>query len=426
MDINEKESKELKNDASSFDEQNIIDNNDKNKKSEKATNKADDKNSPEKNIDDNSKQTESEESSENEKKASLVKNSVEATREMENLDLSIEEINAPKPEKEKGFFYKLFHKEEVDPEHEPPLESLPDNLTDEDIELFMQEQQKKLQAEEEEDESEYENLTEEEIKEKKEQKRKFEELKIRFNSKESSGNNDNGDYRRNLDFSVNTGVKRFKVKPPKKPFIIAFTIAFALAIIGVVIALIVTNKPPEPIRLKSIAISQTTTYQYVGDKVDLRGLYITKTYSNGSKKDVAIKESMIYRTSANINSENQIFEYNNNTFVYFRIESFEVKLDIQVTDIEITGITANIYKSSIVENCEIKFNEILVLATVKDIGVKKIDTKNVELYIDDVSLVKTSTGFVLPEGIVGNKTIKVVCQTFSAQVNIVIQDNPEL
>lgn len=358
-------------------------------------------------------------------KPSLVQSSTQATFDNEYVPLSPEELDPPKPEKGKKVKLKFDKKEKNDPEHEPPLESLPDNLTDEEIELFMQEQQKHAQEEAEEDESEYENLSEEEIKELKERKRRFQELKARYNAKrESSGEEDIGDYRRNLDFSVNTSVKRFKVKPPKKPFIIAFSILFSLIIVGVVIGVLMINKPPEPVKLKSISISQTTTYQYVGENVDFRGLYLTKTYTDGTTEKVKVSSDMIARTSSNINNEFEIVEYSNSTFVYFKIENFEAKLDILLTNIEINGISANIYKEKLLEKTEILFNELLVLATIEDVGIKKIASEEVQLFIDDIELTKSSTGFMILEEMTGNKKIKVVYKTFSSEIDVNIELAP--
>jgi len=292
-------------------------------------------------------------------------------------------------------------------EYLPPELSLPDNLTDEEIEMFMQQEQNaKELAKIEEEEEDYEGLTPAEIEDLKARRAKFKALQEKYNNREMNLDGERGDYRKNLDFTLNTGLKYFKVKPPKKPFIIAgITILFAL-IAGILITYFISNRPAAPVVLKKISISQSTVYQYVGEKLDLRGLYLTCEYSDGTKKEVEIDSTMISRTSSNISASPSLLISStaDDTYVYFIYGKKEVKLDVSLVNISISDVSSTLYSGEIVEGDFIKFEDILILAN-SNVGQIRLSTENSDILIHDNYLSKTPEGFYLPKLDVGKQTI---------------------
>jgi len=345
------------------------------------------------------------------KEEKLEENSSEQTQEDANQKINVDDRK-----------YKHSKDKKTDG-YAPPEESLPDNITDEELEQFMQENQSV--PEEEEDEDDYSGMTESEIADFKERKKRLKELKARYNTKEVKSSDDMGDYRKNLDFTINTSIKRFKVKPPKKPFIIAFSILFALMAIAGVVAYFILNRPPEPIVISSIKLSQTTTYQYVGEEVDVRGMYIYCTYTDGSEKKIEATKDMISRTSTNINTNLKISTYSNSTYVYFKIDGFEAKLDITLTQISMEEISATIYNPNLTAGREVKFNDILILGTT-NVGTLKLNSGTATYTIGTNQLQKTATGFIIPSEVSGEQTLTITCtynnRPYSVNVSINVEE----
>lgn len=300
-----------------------------------------------------------------------------------------------------------------------PEESLPDSITDEDIEEHFQAQEEENQKrQEEEDSSEYTGMTEEEIALAKERKRKLQELKARYNTKENAQAGNEGDYRKNLDFSLNTSIKRFRVKPPKKPIIIAVASILAVFAIASVIAYFILNKPPEPIVMSSVRLSQAYTYQYVGDDLDIRGLYAECTYTDGSVRNVKLTEEMITRKSLNIDENNKILDYDDltfeipegtskSTFVYFTINGFEARLDIRITEINLESISAQLVGQSFTIGQVVSFENLLVLAKTETGNTIRINSKDCQLTIDNLVINSNDEGFMIPGDFTGEKTLMI-------------------
>lgn len=259
-----------------------------------------------------------------------------------------------------------------------PELSLPDDITDDEIESFIKSTH--IEDDEEDDPSQYKGLSEEEIKDLKERKRKLKELQARYNSKETK-KSDIGEYKKNLDFSVNTSIKRFKLKPPKKPFIIAGLSVLGAAIIAIIIVAIVFTRPPAPVTLASINISQEYTNQYVGESVDIRGLYINCTYSDGSTKKIKVTEDMIAGRSPNISQSNFISSFNSDTYVYFKYGGKQTKLNIRLTDIDPTSMSASFLQLNICAGDTLYFDNILVLIST-NVGQIRINAKDISYSTD--------------------------------------------
>ena len=318
-----------------------------------------------------------------------------------------------------------------------PEESLPDDITNEEIEEHFraqeEEEQKKI---EEEDLAEYKGMTEEEIAIAKQRKRKLQELKARYNTKEASQSGGEGDYRKNLDFSINTSIKRFRVKPPKKPIIIAVASVLAFLLVVGVVSYFIINRPAPPVVMSSVSLSQTYTYQYVGDELDIRGLYANCKYSDGSIRKVKITEEMISRKSLNIDEDNIIQDYDNldfeipegtnkSTFVYFAVNGFEAKLDIRITKIEVESISAELIGQSFSVGQVISFDNFLVLANTVSGEKVRVDAKDCQLSINGLVFQANELGYMVPGDYVGIYELKIEYLhnnlSYSTTVNINIK-----
>ena len=156
-----------------------------------------------------------------------------------------------------------------------------------------------------------------------------------------------------------------------------------LSIFCAICAYIVVNKPPEPVLLTSIRLSQTKTYQTIGENLDLRGLYLDCEYSDGTKKTISASTDMITRTSNNINNNFKIIgllNSNKQAFVYFGMDGQEVKLDIDLSQIEVSSVAVNIFSGNVAGGDKILFENILLLGNAKIDGVTetkiKLDSKS--------------------------------------------------
>ncbi len=328
-------------------------------------------------------------------------------------------------------------------ENLPPEVSQQDNITDEDIESLLKEQEEEAKRQlEEEQEEDYTGMTEEEIAEAKQRNQKFRELKQRYNAKETSIDGDVGDYKKNLDFSINTSIKRFKVKPPKKPFIIAASVVAILMVVAALITYFVLNQPEPPVALIKIELSQPYVTQYVGEDLDLRGIYIEKYYSSGAVERVKATTDMISSKTPNISSDYVITDYRHETFVEFKIDKTEAKrLSITLYEMIATELKAEVYQSEIVAGQELKFENILLSATISygrdgepigSLGTSTvkldIDPTKIKAFIGTEELTITGTGIVIPEGVVSVQYIKIkypissskftISENFEAEVRI--------
>ncbi len=310
-----------------------------------------------------------------------------------------------------------------------PEQALPDDITEADIAEEIKNVVTEEVTAEEDDEDNYEGMTEAEIAEAKERKRVLKELKQRYDAQGTKNVAKLGDYKKNLDFSVNTGIKRFRLKPPKKPFIISAIVLIVLLAASLVGAYFIVNKPPEPVHLASIKLSQNTTHQYVGENVDLRGLKIKCIYSDDSEGFIDVSDSMIKATSANIDDEYLIQSYNTNTYVTFDYEGYSVDLKIVLSQPTCTEINVEIYDQFVINNL-ITFDNILVLGKIVNsisgevIGYKRFDSSILTIKAGSTEFEKTEEGFIVPEVIAGSQLLNISCEIdgheFECQIENVI------
>ena len=278
--------------------------------------------------------------------------------------------------------------------------------------------------------NEFEGMTEDEIAAELERRRRLADLKQKYSDEGAKDPNDIGEYKKSLDFSINLDIKHFKVKPPKKPIIISLICVFLALITAGVITFFVLRKPPEPPHLVSAKLSQQTTHQYVGDKVDLRGLYIEELWSDKSKQIIAISNGMISSKSSNIDENLKILSNSSNTYIEFTYNGETQRLVIVLNEMSIAQIESiEVYQDSLVEGSVLKFENILVLAKIVDtngqlIGTKRLSASDATFEIEGVTLEKTSAGVILSNVSSGSVTLKITFvekdNTFTKNVTITI------
>lgn len=283
---------------------------------------------------------------------------------------------------------------------------------------------------EQQEENEFEGMTEDEIAAELERRRRLADLKQKYSDEGAKDPNDIGEYKKSLDFSINLDIKHFKVKPPKKPIIISLICVFLALITAGVITFFVLRKPPEPPHLVSAKLSQQTTHQYVGDKVDLRGLYIEELWSDKSKQIIAINNGMISSKSSNIDENLKILSNSSNTYIEFTYNGETQRLVIVLNEMSIAQIESiEVYQDSLVEGSVLKFENILVLAKIVDtngqlIGTKRLSASDATFEIEGVALEKTSAGVILSNVSSGSVTLKITFiekdNTFTKNVTITI------
>ena len=110
-----------------------------------------------------------------------------------------------------------------------------------------------------------------------------------------------GKYDSDLDFKINRKIKRVHLPLPKKTKIILSAVAGVVAVGLISAVAVMLYKPPVPVTLSSVAITQPldVTKRYyvvsnvnVGDKVNFANIYLNCKYSDGSTKRIKITSSM--------------------------------------------------------------------------------------------------------------------------------------
>lgn len=310
-------------------------------------------------------------------------------------------------------------------------ETVYEDLTEVNAGKKVTEEQKIATQSQEKGSNEFEGWSQEDIAIELERRRRLADLKQKYSDEQGKDPKDIGEYKKSLDFSINQDIKRFRMKPPKKPIIITCVLLLVAIIAAVVTTFAVLNKPPEPAHIVSAKISQTTTYQYVGETVDLRGLYIEELYSDGTKRIVVVDKTMISKKSENIDNNLLIASNNEYTYIEFIHNGKTQVLQISLTERIVFSIkSVEVYQEGLTNGSILKFDNILILADVKNsnnehIGTKRIFAKDVSFEVDGVRLEKTADGVKLEGLQTGTVTLKISFTenqtTFEKTVEIVIE-----
>ena len=164
-----------------------------------------------------------------------------------------------------------------------------------------QAKEKREQLQKEQQEKQQEQAQEQESKDDKDNYSGF--IKKYSKKEESAESMSAGKYDSDLDFKINRKIKRVFLPLPKRTKIILSAVA-GVVFIGLVAAVAVAlYKPPVPVTLASVAITQPTkitdgkTYYLVrnvnvGDAVSYENIFLDCKYSDGSIKKIPINSSM--------------------------------------------------------------------------------------------------------------------------------------
>lgn len=254
------------------------------------------------------------------------------------------------------------------------------------------------------DMSEFEGMTDEEIAVEIDRRKRLAMLKQKY-SEDAKAQNDPGGYKKSLDFALNRDLKRFKMKPPKIAIILPIICVVLAIAIGITTTVLVLNKEAPPATLISAEISQKTTYHYVGDEVDLRGIYIEEVYSDGSKQTIPVSASMISNHSSNIANNLVVNALASNSFIEFTYNGKTQRLTVVLNEKQIDYIdTFEIYQSEINSYSTIKFENILVMARIIDIyddyiGLKRLSPSSATFVLDDSTELETNQIGILLNGV---------------------------
>ncbi len=236
--------------------------------------------------------------------------------------------------------------------------------------------------------ADFEGMTDEEIVQEIERRKRLADLKQKYSEDNNKDPNDIGEYKKSLDFASNATIKHFKMRPPKRvvaSIIISIFLAIAVAITT---TLLVLKKPPEPATLVSSRISQTKISHYVGDTIDLRGIYIEELYSDGSKQTVQVSSSIISEKSSNINNDLVVVEFSENAFIRFTLNGKTQSLFVELDEMKIKEISVfEIYPTNYVAESKIRFDTILIMAEITNknnvvIGEQRIDPRKATFRIE--------------------------------------------
>ena len=112
-----------------------------------------------------------------------------------------------------------------------------------------------------------------------------------------------GKYDSDLDFKINKRVRRVHLPLPKKAKILIGAFSGLAAVLIIAVLALVLYKPPVPVYISSVAITQRvdTTERcyvvdknYLGQKLSYDHIFISCNYSDGSTKRIPITDDMVH------------------------------------------------------------------------------------------------------------------------------------
>lgn len=210
-----------------------------------------------------------------------------------------------------------------------------------------------------------------------------------------------GVYDKNLDFERVTDIKKYKLPLPKLPFILAACFMFLIAL-GVGIGFIISNNKKNQVYIVDTVLNvREITGGFIGDTVNLDGVYITTTYSNGKQKVINDITSYITDTSSTIYEDTLIIKAaNKSSWIMFNADGKRLTLTVKTLDNSISEIAdIRLTVDKVALNSELKFDQILVQVTCSEYGTKILTLdeikNNLKILYNDISLTKTNDGFLI-------------------------------
>jgi len=212
-----------------------------------------------------------------------------------------------------------------------------------------------------------------------------------------------GDYDKKLDFEKNKDVKKFKLPLPKLPFIIA---AGVILLVGLVImaSVMITNAQKNRVYVTGYELSiMEITGGYVGDTVDLSGVYIIKNYSNGQSEKLYNIKDYIKNSSKQINENSLlIVSASEMSYISFNVDGAEKDLFLTVRTLDksptkVSEVKLTNYEFTLGDT--ILFENMIVKVETGEYGTKLLTIdeikNNLNILYRETPLQKTDSGFVI-------------------------------
>ena len=214
---------------------------------------------------------------------------------------------------------------------------------------------------------------------------------------------EDGQYDRMLDFEKVTDVKKFKLPLNKKPILIGLCAFVLVAIISIVAGVLIQNKQNRVYVTGYELNVKEITGGFVGETVDLNGVYIIKTYSNGRTEIVRNITDYIKSSSRQIDSTSlKIISASEMSFITFKVDGMEKDMFLTVRTLEKLPTQIKEVKciqSSFEPNSILKFEDLIVKVQMGEFGTKLLTVdelkNNSNILFKKSPLAKTNDGFVM-------------------------------
>ena len=195
-----------------------------------------------------------------------------------------------------------------------------------------------------------------------------------------------GKYEEKLDFQKVTDVKKYRLPAAKLPLILIIC-AIVLALVGgVVTYVLLMREKPVPVTLVKAELNiRDINMGYVGDTMDLSGIKIIATYSDGNVKTISEPYNYITKKSVHYDVNNVLVKAGE-AYIEFTYEDKKLVLNTDIHDFVPTSINAEIL-GNVSKNSIISFDKLLVKVFVGQDGARFISANemktNVKLYISE-------------------------------------------
>ena len=220
---------------------------------------------------------------------------------------------------------------------------------------------------------------------------------------------DEGEYDEKLDFERVTDVKKFKLPVRKLPIILTL-VFILLAGAGFLLFNHIMENKKNQVYLSNVSLNIGEIFGgYVGDTINLDGVYIVETYSDGSKKTITNIKPYISSVTSTIDLATlKVKKESPSSGIFFKVGEKTLNLTTITLDKKPTAISEiKLVNESYSIGSEIKFDQMLIKVDMGDRGEKLLTVEEIEnnltIIHDGEALSKSETGFLITNFVsVGN------------------------
>jgi len=216
---------------------------------------------------------------------------------------------------------------------------------------------------------------------------------------------ENGSYTSTLDFTKNMSIRKHKLPIPKWPFIIVGAIVLLIISITAVVAVLNNMKPDDPITVISTSLNvDTINAGYVGETLDLRGVYIETIYSDGRVSREYDIEKYITNKSTQFNSSYKIIAASDMSYVEFTYNETVLRLTAKTFNYVVNGFSdVQLEKYTFSSGEKIYFSDLLIMISYGDLGNKVLSVNeiksNIKITLGGSFLSTQADGFIVTNGL---------------------------